>query len=103
VYTQVEEYWKRKKTLATADYAWEETSNLIGMKQCTEIAKRCVETDRKKRPTTKEIIDDLNKLNPKPLIGQVYIYRTHLIYSWVYILLYSIYLIYKGIIPLYHF
>lgn len=45
----------------------------LEVKTCIEIAVRCVEPDRKKRPTLREIIDKLNELENvrKALIGQV--------------------------------
>ena len=49
-----------------------------GVKKCIEIALRCVEADRVKRPTIAEIVDELNKVytaesSPK---DKVYIFRS---------------------------
>lgn len=65
---------------ATEGCTWDETDHL-GVKKCIEIAMTCVETDRKERPTTEKIIDELDKQDalieklrredPKSLIGQV--------------------------------
>jgi hypothetical protein len=77
---QVEQYWK-KRMGATEDSTWEETHSL-GVKKCIAIAVSCVYAHRANRPTTKEIIDDLDKLDaqikrmsnkdPNFVIGQVY-------------------------------
>ncbi|KAM0858016.1 hypothetical protein ACQ4PT_048071 [Festuca glaucescens] len=74
----VEEHWK-KKMQETMDYTWEET-NLLGVTKCIEIAVKCVDSNRDKRPSTGDIVDDLNKLDaqikemsmrhPSLLIGQ---------------------------------
>ncbi|KAM0880225.1 hypothetical protein ACQ4PT_033729 [Festuca glaucescens] len=75
---RVQEYWKDRMR-AVADYAWDEI-DLLGVKICIEIAMSCVESHRKNRPSTKEIIDELQKLdaqmvkmpkkNTEPLTGQ---------------------------------
>ena len=47
---------------ATVGYTLTDT-DLQGVAMCIEIAIRCVDVDRDKRPSTREIIYDLNKLN----------------------------------------
>nr|QXO36665.1 cysteine-rich receptor-like kinase [Triticum aestivum] len=75
----VQEYWKTKM-LATEGYRWDET-DLLGVTTCIDMAMRCVENERDKRPYMKDIISELNKLDsevvemlkkdPKPLICQL--------------------------------
>ena len=43
-------------------YPWDQI-DLLGVKICIELAMACVETDRAKRPSTKAIIDELQKLD----------------------------------------
>uniref|UniRef100_A0A8R7UAP5 Protein kinase domain-containing protein n=3 Tax=Triticum urartu TaxID=4572 RepID=A0A8R7UAP5_TRIUA len=75
----VQEYWK-KKMETMEGYRWDET-DLLGVTRCIDMAMRCVEDDRDKRPYIKDIINELNKLDsevsemlkkdPKPPIGQL--------------------------------
>ncbi|XBI42707.1 hypothetical protein VPH35_107567 [Triticum aestivum] len=58
---RVQEYWKQRMR-ATAHTGSDET-NLLAVKICIEIAISCVEKERKHRPSTKEIIDKLHKLD----------------------------------------
>ncbi|KAJ1268755.1 hypothetical protein BS78_07G159200 [Paspalum vaginatum] len=59
----VQEHWG-KKMQATVGYTWGET-DILGVKKCIQIAMSCVEIDRKKRPSTENIIHDLNELDAK--------------------------------------
>ena len=74
---------------ATVSYRWDET-DVLGVTKCIDMAMRCVEDDRDKRPSTTEIQSELKELDskiekmlkedPKPLIGQLVqcIYNLHL-------------------------
>uniref|UniRef100_A0A0E0DD19 Protein kinase domain-containing protein n=1 Tax=Oryza meridionalis TaxID=40149 RepID=A0A0E0DD19_9ORYZ len=66
----VQEKWK-KRTQEISSHTSHEADSLE-VKTCIEIAVRCVEADRKKRPTVREIIDKLNEIENgrKALIGQ---------------------------------
>jgi len=57
----VQEYWT-KTMQANVGYTLTDT-DLQGVTMCIEIAIRCVDVDRDKRPSTREIIDELAKLN----------------------------------------
>jgi len=59
----VQIYW-RKKMQATEDYRWDET-DLLGVTKCLDMAMRCVEDDRDKRPSTEEIISEVKELDSK--------------------------------------
>lgn len=67
----MQEKWK-KRTQEISSHTSHEADSLE-VKTCIEIAVRCVEADRKKRPTVREIIDKLNEIENgrKALIGQV--------------------------------
>jgi hypothetical protein len=58
---QVQEYWK-KTMQKTVGYTLTGT-DLLGVRACLQMAMRCVEDERDKRPSTREIISDLSKLN----------------------------------------
>jgi hypothetical protein len=70
---QVQEYWK-KTMQKTVGYTLTGT-DLLGVRACLQMAMRCVEDERDKRPSTREIISDLSKLNDQiekmPTIVQV--------------------------------
>jgi serine/threonine protein kinase len=57
----VQEYWK-KTMQKTVGYTLTGT-DLLGVRACLQMAMRCVEDERDKRPSTREIISDLSKLN----------------------------------------
>jgi hypothetical protein len=71
--SKVKEKWK-KRLQGTSSYTLilQKAYNLE-VETCIEIALRSVETDREKRPTIREIVDKLNKLETvrKSLTGQV--------------------------------
>ncbi|KAJ1272749.1 hypothetical protein BS78_06G226600 [Paspalum vaginatum] len=59
---RVQEIWK-KRMQATAGYPSHGIDVLLlGVKKCIEIAATCVEKNRDKRPSTIQIIDELNKV-----------------------------------------
>ncbi|WVZ87105.1 hypothetical protein U9M48_033797 [Paspalum notatum var. saurae] len=59
---RVQEKWK-KRMQATAGYTSQEIDVLVlGVKKCIEIAATCVEKNRDKRPSTIQIIDELNQV-----------------------------------------
>ena len=70
---------------ASEIYRWDKT-DMLGVTKCIEIAMRCVEDDRDKRPSIKDIMGELNELestmeeilkeDPKPLIRQLVQYTT---------------------------
>lgn len=68
---KVQEKWKKRMQEISSHTSSHEADSLE-VKTCIEIAVRCVEPDRKKRPTLREIIDKLNELENvrKALIGQ---------------------------------
>ena len=53
---RVQEYWKKRMRACDA-------IDLLRVKICIEIAMRCVEKERTRRPSTKDIIDELHKLD----------------------------------------
>ncbi|XBI77785.1 hypothetical protein VPH35_087596 [Triticum aestivum] len=59
----VQIHW-RKKMQETEDYRWDET-DLLGVTKCLDMAMRCVEDDRDKRPSTQEIISEVKELDSK--------------------------------------
>ncbi|XP_045084037.1 cysteine-rich receptor-like protein kinase 44 [Aegilops tauschii subsp. strangulata] len=59
----VQEYWKTKMQ-ATKGYRWDE-ADLLGVTKCIDMAMRCVEDDRDKRPYMTEIISELKELDSK--------------------------------------
>jgi pyruvate dehydrogenase phosphatase len=67
---QVQENWGKRLRETMASHASEQVNT------CIEIALRCVEVDREKRPTIAEIVDELNKVDTveRSPTGQVYIY-----------------------------
>ncbi|CAL4979924.1 unnamed protein product [Urochloa decumbens] len=67
----VQEQWKKTLQATSGDTTLQEADSLA-VKTCIEIALRCVEADRVKRPTIREIIDKLNEIETvrKSLIGQ---------------------------------
>ncbi|XP_045087919.1 cysteine-rich receptor-like protein kinase 43 isoform X1 [Aegilops tauschii subsp. strangulata] len=58
---RVQEYWK-KRMRASVGYTWDKI-DLLAVKICTEIAMSCVEKERRDRPSTNKIIDELHQLD----------------------------------------
>uniref|UniRef100_A0ACD5YBS8 Uncharacterized protein n=1 Tax=Avena sativa TaxID=4498 RepID=A0ACD5YBS8_AVESA len=57
----VQEYWK--KTMQTSVGYTLTCTDLVGVMACLQMAMRCVDDDRDKRPGTREMISDLAKLS----------------------------------------
>ena len=54
---QVCEIWREKLGPTMLSHTWKEVKTCIG------IALRCLEDDRNKRPTIREIVDELNRID----------------------------------------
>ena len=85
---------------AIMSYRWDET-DILGVTKCIEMAMRCVEDDRDRRPSITEMLDELKKLDsemeellkedPKPIIGQrvQYIRNLHILLIYVDLVMHS--------------